>query len=82
MRSTAQDPGPDRDPPDRPRRVCDEAEFEQFYHEHYLSVVKYLASMSGGPRFVEDAAQEAMAKMWVKWPLLVQGCSLKKAYLS
>ncbi|HEX2242334.1 MAG TPA: sigma-70 family RNA polymerase sigma factor, partial [Gammaproteobacteria bacterium] len=54
-----------------------EAEFELFYREHFPWVIKYLVSLFGGPYFVDDATQEAMLIVWIKWEVIDD----KKSYL-
>jgi hypothetical protein len=48
----------------------DEEACEQFYRRYFGSASKYLAAVSGGHGFVEDAVQEAMVVLWNKWELL------------
>lgn len=47
-----------------------EREFEYFYYRHFRSLVRYLASLSGSARFVDDAAQEAMLVVANNWTML------------
>jgi len=48
----------------------DVAEFELFYNQHYMALVRYLAALTGSAHLVEDAAQEAMLTVSMKWTLL------------
>lgn len=58
----------------------DEAEFKRFYLLQFQSLVRYLVSLSGSPRFVDDAAQEVMLVMAIKWPMFGND-SNRKGYL-